>query len=135
MSSLGQKIKSARKAAKITQVQLADMTHLSRGYIGAVEIGTYNPSLSTLQSIAEALNVPVGTFLEEDKPAVSNLSDDEIGLIESYRGLSSDNKKTLCNLVSAFLTQQAAKTFGGIVQKSFGNISNNSNSSIQQNMF
>ena len=135
MLGVGQKIRAARKAAKVTQVQLANLTNLSSGYIGSIEIGTYNPSLATLQSIADALNVPVGTFLEEDKVDANNLSNDEIRLIENYRSLSSDNKKTLCNVATAFLAQQAATTFGGIIQKNFGNISNNSNSSIQQNMF
>ena len=135
MPSLGQKIKAARKAAKITQIQLADMTHLSRGYIGAVKIGTYNPSLATLQSIAEALNVPVGNFLEEEKVATDGFNDDEIRLIENYRELSADNQKTLWSVIAAFLTQQAATKLGGIIQNNFGNISNSANSSIQQKVF
>lgn len=135
MLNVGQKIRATRKAAKITQVQLANLTNLSRGYIGSIEIGTYNPSLATLQSIADALNVPVGTFLEEKKVTASDLSDDEVRLVENYRSLNSDNKKTLWSVAAAFLTQQAATTFGGIIQNNFGNISNSANSSIRQNVF
>lgn len=63
MTSIGRKIRDARKNAGMTQVELAKVTNLSRSYIGDIEKDRYNPSVSTLQAIAKATNVPVETLL------------------------------------------------------------------------
>ena len=63
MTSIGKKIRDARKNAGMTQVELAKATNLSRSYIGDIEKDRYNPSVSTLQAIAKATNVPVETIL------------------------------------------------------------------------
>ena len=54
MTSIGKKIRDARKNAGMTQVELAKATNLSRSYIGDIEKDRYNPSVSTLQAIAKA---------------------------------------------------------------------------------
>lgn len=64
--SIGQRIKKARKEAKLTQMELAKKTNLSRSYIGDIEIDRYNPSISTLQSIAEATGVTASFLLGKD---------------------------------------------------------------------
>lgn len=53
----------------MTQVELAKATNLSRSYIGDIEKDRYNPSVSTLQAIAKATNVPVETLLGGAAPA------------------------------------------------------------------
>lgn len=69
MTSIGRKIRDARKNAGMTQVELAKATNLSRSYIGDIEKDRYNPSVSTLQAIAKATNVPVETLLGGAAPA------------------------------------------------------------------
>ena len=59
MSSVGESIRKARKDAGLTQEELAKKTNLSRSHIGAIETNRYNPSLSTLNIIAKAVNVDV----------------------------------------------------------------------------
>ncbi|MSV25912.1 helix-turn-helix domain-containing protein [Selenomonas sp. WCA-380-WT-3B 3/] len=66
MASIGEKIRDARKNASMTQVELAKATNLSRSYIGDIEKDRYNPSVSTLQAIAKATNVPVENLLGGD---------------------------------------------------------------------
>lgn len=63
MASIGENIRDARKAAHMTQVELAQRTKLSRSYIGDIEKDRYNPSVATLQSIADATHVPVEQLL------------------------------------------------------------------------
>ncbi len=63
MKSIGERIKGARKAAGLTQVELAKKTKLSRSYIGDIEKDRYNPSVSTLQLIADATNSSLGALL------------------------------------------------------------------------
>ena len=63
MKSIGERIKGARKSAGLTQVELAKKTKLSRSYIGDIEKDRYNPSVSTLQLIADATNSSLGALL------------------------------------------------------------------------
>ena len=60
--TVGQRIKAIRKERKLTQVQLADKANLSRSYLADIERDRYNPSLSTLESVAGALGVQVSAI-------------------------------------------------------------------------
>ena len=62
--SIGDKIREARKAAGLTQVELAKKTSLSRSYIGDIEKNRYNPSVTTLQLIAAATGTTTAFLLD-----------------------------------------------------------------------
>ena len=62
---LGEKIKRARKAGRITQSQLA-AGKLTRNMISRIETGTANPSLDTIRYLAKRLSLPVSYLLSED---------------------------------------------------------------------
>ena len=47
-------------------MELAKLTNLSRSYIGDIEKDRYNPSLTTLKAIANALNQPLDTILTDN---------------------------------------------------------------------
>ncbi|WHM22418.1 helix-turn-helix transcriptional regulator [Bacillus subtilis] len=64
--TVGQRIKAIRKERKLTQVQLADKANLSRSYLADIERDRYNPSLSTLESVADALGVQVSAIVGEE---------------------------------------------------------------------
>ena len=55
--ALGDKVKFYRKQRKLYQVELADITGVSTGYIGAIEQGVRFPSLKLLKKLARALKV------------------------------------------------------------------------------
>lgn len=54
-----QNLKMLRKSKKISQLQLAEKAGLSSGIIGEIETGNRNPTLTTINKIARALEVPV----------------------------------------------------------------------------
>ena len=56
-----------RKAQKITQAQLAEMTGINRGMICRLESCDYTPSIDQLQAIAEALDFEVVDLFEDEK--------------------------------------------------------------------
>ena len=56
-----------RKAKKITQAQLAEMTGINRGMISRLESCDYTPSIDQLQAIAEALDFEVVDLFEDEK--------------------------------------------------------------------
>ena len=60
-----------RKAQKLTQAQLAEMTNINRGMISRLESLDYTPSIDQLQAIAEVLGFEVVDLFEDDKPAVN----------------------------------------------------------------
>jgi predicted transcriptional regulator len=47
----------ARKAKKITQKQLSELTGITQGDISKLENGSANPSIKTLQRLANALGM------------------------------------------------------------------------------
>ena len=63
--TLGLRIRTLRKAHKMTQQQLADVTDVSRIYIQALESNRRSPSMKLLHRLAEQLGVETADLLEE----------------------------------------------------------------------
>ena len=64
MEGVGDRIKKARKEQKLTQAQLgARCGGMADSAIRRYESGRGNPTLETLQRIADALDIPVGELL------------------------------------------------------------------------
>lgn len=61
-NKFGEAIRKARTAAGLTQEDLADRSGLDRSYIGGVERGERNPTLSVIEKIAAGLGVSVGAL-------------------------------------------------------------------------
>jgi len=61
---LTMKLKRLRVGRKMSQEDLAKRAGLSREYIGRLETGHHDPSLSTLVKLAKALKVKVADLLE-----------------------------------------------------------------------
>ena len=61
--SLGNRIKTLRKAQNLTQQKLADRVDVSRIYVQALESNRRLPSMKLLQRLAPALNVEVTDLL------------------------------------------------------------------------
>ena len=60
----GVKIRELRRAAGLTQKELAEAAGLSTNFIGYVERGVRKPSLDTLERIAQALGVALNDLFE-----------------------------------------------------------------------
>lgn len=56
---LGMRIAELRKAAKLTQFELAEAANTGNDFISRIERGDRTPSLKVLEQIAHALNVEV----------------------------------------------------------------------------
>ncbi|MFJ8235455.1 helix-turn-helix domain-containing protein [Ureibacillus sp. NPDC094379] len=62
---IGSKIRTIRNRKKITIAQMCEETGLSKGFISNVENNNTSPSISTLQTIATFLKVPLPYLLLE----------------------------------------------------------------------
>ena len=61
---LGNRIRSIRKAKKLTQADLAFRFGNHAEHVGRIERGEYNVTICTLKEIAEALEVSLVDFFE-----------------------------------------------------------------------
>ncbi len=71
--AIGREVRAFRKQQEITVAELAQATGLSTGMLSKIENGNTSPSLTTLQTLAHALSVPITSFFrgfEEHRQAV-----------------------------------------------------------------
>jgi transcriptional regulator with XRE-family HTH domain len=57
--ALGLQIRTLRRRAEISAADLANGAHISGGMLSKMESGQISPSLSTIQAVAQSLNVPI----------------------------------------------------------------------------
>ncbi|MBN2462659.1 MAG: helix-turn-helix transcriptional regulator [Dehalococcoidia bacterium] len=60
---LAENIRAFRKSKGLSQEELADMCNLHRTYVGSVERGERNVTLSTLEVLAVALSIDIPKLL------------------------------------------------------------------------
>lgn len=71
--AIGREVRSFRKSQEITVAELSALTGISIGMLSKIENGNTSPSLTTLQTLANALSVPLTSFFrrfEENREAV-----------------------------------------------------------------
>jgi transcriptional regulator with XRE-family HTH domain len=64
---VGKKLKSVRTEKNLTLQELAKLTGVTRSLLSQIENNKSLPSLTTLQHISRALDVPMGSFFESDE--------------------------------------------------------------------
>ncbi|OFY70023.1 MAG: hypothetical protein A3G23_01200 [Bacteroidetes bacterium RIFCSPLOWO2_12_FULL_37_12] len=64
--NIGDKIKEIRKAKNLSQEQVAEKIGIDRAQYSRVETAKSKPTLTTLEKIAEALEVDIIEFFKED---------------------------------------------------------------------
>ncbi|WP_430540787.1 helix-turn-helix domain-containing protein [Planktotalea arctica] len=81
--AIGREVRAFRKQKEITVAELSSQTGLSIGMLSKIENGNTSPSLSTLQTLANALSVPLTSFFrrfEEQRAAVHTRSGEGVEL-------------------------------------------------------
>jgi len=71
--AIGREVRAFRRKQNFTVAELANLTGLSIGMLSKIENGNTSPSLTTLQTLAHALSVPLTAFFrgfEESRTAV-----------------------------------------------------------------
>jgi transcriptional regulator with XRE-family HTH domain len=59
---VGKKIKEIRKKKALTIQELAEISGVSEGHVSRLENGLKSPTISTLEKLANALDVPIVYF-------------------------------------------------------------------------
>lgn len=71
--AIGREVRAFRRRQEVTVAELATTTGLSIGMLSKIENGNTSPSLTTLQTLANALSVPITSFFrrfEEQRQAI-----------------------------------------------------------------
>ena len=64
MKTIGTNITAARKAAQLTQQELADRLGCNQSHVSKLEGGRTEPSVACLLWVARALDVPAASLLD-----------------------------------------------------------------------
>jgi len=67
-ADIGSRLKTLRKARKMTITELACQANVSAGAISQIERNLTNPTVRVLEQLRLVLNVPLSAFLEETSP-------------------------------------------------------------------
>ncbi len=111
----GQVIKAARLSSGMSQMQLAEKLGISYQQVQKYEKGTSELTLTRLHQMAEALEVPVGAFLQGENLVVSEqpafygkLSGEEDTLLRLFRNIRGGKmRKTALAVVKAIAEQRS----------------------------
>ena len=63
--AIGREVRASRKKLNMTVVELSSLTGLSAGMLSKIERGIASPSLTTLQALSAALQVPITAFFRQ----------------------------------------------------------------------
>ena len=108
--AIGREVRGYRRQQEITVAELSQMTGLSIGMLSKIENGNTSPSLTTLQTLANALSVPLTSFFrrfEESRQAVHT---------KSGEGVEMDREGTRANHQYNLLGHIGANASGVIVE-------------------
>jgi len=95
---VGERVRTYRKLAKLTQERLAEKADLSVHYLSRIETGGATPTLESLERIATALKVPIGELFrpKEEQQERKEL----LGEIDRLlKDRSNDHLQVLRNLI------------------------------------
>ena len=111
---IGKVIREARRAARMSQMQLAEKVGISYQQIQKYEKGASELSLPRLSQIAEVLDIPLESFfskedlIAERRPPYGKLSLEENTLLAQFRKIRSiKTKKVLITAIKAIAEQES----------------------------
>lgn len=97
----GQRLREQRTKQNLTIEQLAEKAGLSPNYVGAIERGEKEPSLSTIVNLLNALSIPADVLLRDLVNTASHVTDDEIS--GKLNGLTPMQKKAALDLLDTYI--------------------------------
>ena len=97
----GQRLREQRTKQNLTIEQLAEKAGLSPNYVGAIERGEKEPSLSTIVNLLNALSIPADVLLRDLVNTASHVTDDEIS--GKLDGLTPMQKKAALDLLDTYI--------------------------------
>lgn len=126
--NLGDRIKQLRLNKKLSLRELGRLAHISHSFIADIESGRSNPSLNTLEALANALGTTTSYLLGEDTPTPEDKISDSVAddpelakfwdelkeredlqlLFKQTREMSPEDVKKIIRIIKAIEDEEAA---------------------------
>lgn len=78
LSDIGKRIKQARQAKGLSQMELAESVGISVSFLSNIEVGRQSMNIRTLIAISEILDVSTDWILRNDTRAATSVTAEEI---------------------------------------------------------
>lgn len=117
VSTIGQRIRSARKAKKLSLIEVRDLTGLSTGNLSDLENDKFAPSANTLMLLKKVLEINIDWMLTGSLPMEAPSADvvrektpqylgtDEKMLLNAYGRLSEEEKRNVIAYMNLILSK------------------------------
>jgi transcriptional regulator with XRE-family HTH domain len=104
-------IKRIREKKGMSQKELITAVGLGAPMYSRIETGKAEPSLTTLEKIAKALNVKLSDFFDNDTNLedINSYDSDLVDKIKMIEILNEEEKKTVFSIVDAFIGKKKLK--------------------------
>lgn len=96
--TVGERIKEYRKLRGLSQVELAELIHVSQRTISSWEVGRTEPNMGAIEMLSAVLSCRK-TDLIGDDATPQKLTDEEIRLISLFRLLGKDEQDMIFNVI------------------------------------
>lgn len=100
---VGSRIRDVRQQRGLTQAELAQQVNMSLKHIGAIECGIRLPSLDTLITIANSLQVDTNTLLQDSLTVSTQI--ESSALWEQIARLSPQKQKKILRMVQILVEE------------------------------
>ena len=100
--TLGEKIRIKREAMGLSKYRLTEKTGISGQHIKYIEQGKRQPTIPTLERLADALNTSILELLSDDANC-TYLSENEKRLIDAFRSLDNEKSDKLLSFLEAMI--------------------------------
>ncbi|MDR3594933.1 helix-turn-helix transcriptional regulator [Clostridium sp.] len=120
MAHVGEKIKSLRTEKNMSRSKLSEISGISEISIRKIEDGSRNPKVETLDKVANALNVSVDYFIDEEYIKKQELLSSFRNFLEQNTDIENDIK-LLGNLLGEYIN---SSFLAKLISLNFDNLNN-----------
>lgn len=110
---LGRRIKELREEAKYTQRALAQKLNISSSTLAMYETGKRDPDTATLSIIAQFFCVSTDYLLGLTETKNTELSSDELELIQHYRNMQNNEKELVRRVAETISPENLQQSVAG----------------------
>jgi transcriptional regulator with XRE-family HTH domain len=105
-----EKIKALRKAANMSQQDLAEKLHIHVTHLSKMENGHLMPSIDIVQRLMKVFTVSADQLLNEDEKTVVDIKNSELNeQVALISQLDEDERNALIKIINSMLTKKRMK--------------------------
>ncbi|AND64168.1 XRE family transcriptional regulator [Flavobacterium columnare NBRC 100251 = ATCC 23463] len=107
--NIGEKIRVFRTERSLSQKEVAISIGIDQAQYSRIESGKVEPTVSSLEKIAEALNVKVYQFFEEDTIDINSFEKTIIEKVQLIEELDEEERKSIYNIIDIAVSRKRLK--------------------------